>query len=508
MAMMKRCYRTVLKTTVLTALLIFSTSALAQSAGGLAFNGLPSPASLSLIDSVKAGDLGRLQSLIANGTDVNAAQGDGASALHWAAHRNNLEATEILLAAGANANAANELGATPLWLAAMNGNAEIASALLKGDANPNMALKMGETPLMTAARSGSLVTTKLLLEYGANVNAIEYERGQSALMWAAAQQHGDLVQLLIDHGAYIHARSKVWYQLENTAGNTNPSGNFRMAHGGSTALLFVARNGDVETARILLNAGANVQDTSAAGTSALVIAAHSGHGPLAMFLLEQGADPNANEAGYTALHAAVLRSQIELLQALLDHGANANTVVEHGTPGRRFSADFSIRSQLIGRDAFWLAAKYGEVEILKILLDHGADPFIVNQYGVTTLHVAMGNSGSSLDHRRDRIGNAAPDLVAEERRTLELAQILLDLGLDVNAADNNGRTALHHAVLKDFPSVVEYLILRGADINAANERDQTPLLLAETVQTIPGTNGLRGTRPEVAEVLRRLGAEN
>ena len=157
-------------------------------------------------------------------------------------------------------------------------------------------------------------------------------------------------------------------------------------------------------------------------------------------------------------------------------------------------------------DALWLAAKYGEVEILRLLLLRGADPLFISEGGVTTLQVAMGNSGSSLDHRRDRIGNANPDLEEEERRTIELARILINLGVAVNAADRRGQTALHHAVLKNFDSVVEFLVSQGADINALNQRDQTPLLLAETVQTIPGTNGLRDTRPEVAELLRRLGA--
>ena len=162
---------------------------------------------------------------------------------------------------------------------------------------------------------------------------------------------------------------------------------------------------------------------------------------------------------------------------------------------------------MIGRDAFWMAAKYGEVEILKILLDAGADPFAIDENGVTTLQVAMGNSGSSLDWRRDRIGNEELDSEDEERRTLELAKILIDEGVDVNAIDNRGRNAIHHAVLKDFPSVIEYLVAHGASIDVRNERDLTPLQLAETVQGIPGTNGLRGTRPEVAALLRRLGAE-
>ncbi|MDA1372312.1 MAG: ankyrin repeat domain-containing protein [Proteobacteria bacterium] len=460
----------------------------------------------ALVEAFKTADLEAARSLIALGADVNETQGDGATALHWAVFQDDHVGTSLLLEHGADVNAANELGATPLWLAAVNGSSAMVAHLLGVGANPNVALKMGETPLMTAARSGDPESVRLLLVAGANPNATEQERGQTALMWAAAQQHADVVAVLVDHGVDLQARSSVWYQLENTAGNTNPTGNFRMAHGGSSALLFAARNGDIETARVLLAAGADVQDRDASGASALLLAAHSGHGQLAEFLLANGADPNAAEAGYTALHAAVLRSQVNLVKALLAKGADLNALIEHGTPGRRFSADYSIRYQLIGTNALWLAAKYGEVEILKTLIEAGADPFFETDRGVTTLQVAMGNSGSSLDHRRDRIGNAAPDLDAEERATLELARTLIDLGVDVNAADDRGQTAMHHAVLKDFSTVVDYLARRGADIHRADKRGQTPLQLAETVQTIPGTNGLRGTRPQVAAVLRRLGA--
>ncbi len=460
----------------------------------------------SLISAVRSEDINQVRTLLASGADVNQLQGDGAAALHWAAHRNNQELASLLIEAGANINAANELGATALWLASINGSPGMLQLLLEAGADANVSLTMGETPLMSAARSGNLESVSLLLDHGADVNLAEEERGQTALMWAVAQSHADVAQLLLVNGADINMRSKVWYQLENTAGNTNPSGNFKMAHGGSSAIMFAARIGEIETARVLLEAGADVNYTSASGVSALTQAAHSGHEELALFFLGQGADPNAMEAGYTALHAAVLRSQLRLVEALLDKGAVFDTPVEHGTPGRRFSADYSIRSQLIGRDAFWMAAKYGEVEILKILLEKGADPFATDDNGVTTLQVAMGNSGSSLDWRRDRIGNEERDLEDEERRTLEMAQILIDEGVDVNAVDNRGRAAIHHAVLKDFPSVVEYLAMRGADIHRPNGRDLSPLQLAETVQGIPGSNGLRGTRPEVAAVLRRLGA--
>ena len=465
----------------------------------------------SIIEAVRGNDLRSLQTLLSNGADPNARQGDGATSLHWAAHRDDLEAAELLIEAGADVNVSNDLGATPLWLSAVNGSTAFTQLLLEEGASPDKSLKMGETPLMTAARSGGLGTVELLLEAGADVDAAELERGQTALMWSAAQGHPNVIRALVDAAADVHTRSKVWYQLENTAGNTNPVGNFDMAHGGSTALLFVARNGDVETARALIEAGADVNDIAASGTSALVIAAHSSNTALAIFLLEQGADPNGAGAGYTALHAAVLRGQVELVQALLDHGANVNAIVQHGTPGRRFSADFSIRHQYIGTNALWLAAKFGEPEIVRTLADHGAVRTRVPDNGsrfagMSVIQAAMGMTGSTtLENRRDRV-SGAPDNEADERITLELAQIIVGLGADVNQADSQGNTALHHAVRKNFPSVVEFLLSRGADIHATNERDQTPLILAETPQVFPHTNGILGLRPMVAEVLRRFGA--
>ena len=461
-----------------------------------------------LTAAVRAGDAARVRALIAAGADVNVPQGDGATALHWAAHRNDAEAAALLIAAGADVDAANALGATPLWLAAANGSAPIVARLLEAGADPNVTLRMGETPLMAAARGGSRPAVELLLAHGADPNAAERERGQTALMWAAAQGHAAVVRRLASRGADVHARSRVWHQLENTAGNTNTSGNFRMAHGGSTPLLFVARNGDVETARALLEAGADVNAAAAAGTSALVVAAHSGHGPLATYLLENGADPHAAGAGYTALHAAVLRSEAALAEALLDQGADVNAVVERGTPGRRFSADYSIRHEAVGGNAFWLAARYGELAIARLLVERGADPHVSPANGMSALKAAMGVSRNPRENRRNRVGAPQVERADRERLTLELARIILDLGVDVNRGDDRGNTPLHDAVRAGFASVVELLAAHGADLDAANAGDQTPLALAESRLPVPGTNGRRATRPEIAARLRELGAND
>ncbi len=455
---------------------------------------------------VKDGDHEALRDLIASGADVDAPHGDGTTALHWAAHRGDAIAFDLLLEAGATADATNDLGATPLWVAARSGSDAIVDRLLAAGADPNASLKMGETPVMVAARSGSLAAVQSLLDYGADANAAERERGQTPLMWAAAQGHAAVVRALVAAGADVHARSTVWNQLENTAGNTNPSGNFRMAHGGSTPLLIVARNGDVETARALVEAGADINDTAAAGTSALVIAAHSGHSALAIYLLEQGAKPNAADAGYTPLHAAVLRSDVALARALLRHDADADAVVEHGTPGRRFGSDFSIRHQAVGANAFWLASMYGELEILRLLAEHGADADAMPATGVSSLQAALGVPMMGRENRRNQVGAPPIDTIDEEQRSLEIVRLVLDSGVDINASDARGNTALHDAVRRGFASVVEFLAESGANLDAANQGGDTPLMLAESRLPIYGTNGLSGTRDNMATLLRRLGA--
>ena len=465
----------------------------------------PALAADDVLAAARTGDVGAVRALLADGADVDARQGDGATALHWAAHRGDHALAEVLIAAGADVDAGNALDATPLWLASQNGDARLVARLLAAGADANLTLRMGETPLMSASRSGDLDSVERLLAAGADVNAAERERGQTALMWAAAQGHAEVVRVLAAAGADLHARSRVWRQLENTAGNTNPIGNFRMAHGGSTALLFVARNGDLETARVLLEAGADANDTAAAGTSALVIAAHSGHGALAAYLLERGGDPNTAGAGYSALHAAVLREQEALVGVLLAYGADPNLTVVRGTPGRRFSADYSVRHQAIGANAFWLAAKYGELGSLRTLADYGADPFMIPANGVSSLQAAIGTGAISQENRRNRVGVAATEEVDQQQLTLELVRVVHGMGVDVNTADARGNTPLHDAVRNGFLPVVEFLARHGADAQARNDRDQTALTLAETALPVPGTNGRRATRPEIAALLRSYG---
>lgn len=464
-------------------------------------------AQIPLISAVKASDVDSVRALIAKGVDVNAPQGDGATALHWAAHRNDLALADLLIRAGANPNAANELGATPLWLACVNGSATMIERLLGAGAKTNVRIASGETPLMTAARTGDVTAVRLLLASGADVNAKEGVRGQTALMWAVDQKQAEVARALIENGADLHARSDVWSQLENTAGNANPVGDFEMAHGGSTPLLFAARNGDLASARVLLDAGADVNDTVAAGMSALVVAAHSNHGGLAEYLLERGADPNAAKAGYTALHAAVLRGNVDLVKALLAHGADVNALVLHGTPGRRLGADYSLRYQMIGVNALWLAARFADIPIMRRLVESGADPFVVPKDGTTALKAAMGFAGGLTENRQYRYG-VPQDPEDEERQTLEAARIALDMGVSVNAANTAGDTALHDAVRQRFDSVIQLLADHAADLNAKNKRNETPLALALVDRRESAAGGPSIKRAGTADLLRKLGAKD
>ena len=462
-----------------------------------------------LIAAVRTGDLAAARDLIAADADPDAPQGDGATALHWAAHRGDVEAAALLIEAGADVNAANRLGATPLWLAARSGNAPIVEALLEAGANPNVTLRMGETPLMSAARSGNLRVVEMLVDRGAAVNAVEYERHQTPLMWAAAQQHAEIVRLLAARGANVHARTRVWDQLENTAGNTNTSGNFRKNHGGSTALLFAARNGDVETARALVEAGADVNDVAAA------VPAPWSSPPTA------ATDPSASTCSSraptrTRRTPATRRCTPRRCAARSRWPRRSSSAAPRWTrwssAARRAGGSAPTSASATrrwGANAFWLAARYGELEILRMLAERGADPHVSPTSRWSALKAAMGVPQISQEDRRNRVD--APDdhmdRIDQEQLTLDLARIILDLRVDVNQTDDRGNTALHDAVRTGFASVVDLLAAHGADLDAPNDRGQTPLILAETLLPVIGSNGLRSTQPEIAARLRELGAD-
>ena len=469
-----------------------------------------------LIEAVKLNDTRTARHLLDAGANVNAAQADGATALHWAAYVDDLEMARLLVEAGADAGAANTHGVVPLALACTNANAAMVDLLLAAGADAAAAVGTGETVLMSCARTGNAGAVAALLDNGADVDAAESSEDQTALMWAVAQGHPAVVEVLLNRGADVHRRSRVRRLVISRRLQSNLRyGELGRRYGtdaeetdigGYTALLFAARQGGVESARLLLAAGADVNDTAPDGRSALLVAAHSGHGGLVERLLAEGANPNAAAAGYTALHAAVLQGDLRMVEALLAAGARPNAQVTQATRVTRNGQVLMIGDHLIGATPFALAAKFAEADIMRALAAAGVDGLLPLRNGWTPLMLASGASWRyGVWDRRDRALHrdfAFQAEHADEARTLDAARAALDAGADVHAVDETGNTALHHVVDKGFDRVVELLVERGAKLDATNDRGMTPLALV--------TRRRRGNleaAPDTEALLRALGAE-
>jgi ankyrin len=461
------------------------------------------PPDVRLIQAVKTKDDTTIRSLLKAGIDVNTPQGDGATALHWAVHYDDLATVDLLLRAGSRANVANDLGVTPLYLACTNRNAAMVEKLLRAGADPNAKLLNGETALMNCARTGNGASVKSLLAAGANVNAKEQEHDQTALMWAAAEKHPEAVRLLIEAGADIRARSRTYAQIV-TSEVTQRAGreelNYTVMRGGSTPLLFGAHSGDTESIHALLATGADVNDTLPNGMSALVLATHSGNGAAATLLLEKGADPNAAGIGYTALHAAVLRGDPNLVKDLLLHGANPNAQITKGTPLRRNSQDYNLPAALIGATPYWLAAKFLEPDIMRALAAGGADTQTPIKDGTTPLMAAAGlKEGNARDADRRGLMVVDGGKLPDETRVLEAISAALLQPVNIDAANRNGDTALHAAALMRYDNVIRLLADKGAKLSVKNSRGITPLsTLKGRGDAIPASS--------TADLLRKLGA--
>jgi uncharacterized protein len=393
----------------------------------------------------------------------------------------------LLVRSRANVNATNRYGVSPLFLASTNGNANLVKLLLDGGANANASLPGGETVLMTASRVGNLEAVKALLARGANANAHE-RREQTALMWAAAEGHAPVVRALIEAGAAMNATLA----------------------SGFTPMFFAVREGHIDVARALIEAGVNVNQTLQArkavvdrydpvgkgtGTSPLLMAVENGHFELAMALVAAGADPNDQRSGFTPLHAITWvrkpdasdggdpppigsgrLTSLQFVRALVDRGANVNARLDKGAPRPPES------STLLGTEGatpFLMAADRADIPLMRELLKLGADPALPNADGSTPLMAAAG------------LGTANPlEEAGTESEALEAVKLLLDLGADINAVDNNGHTAMHGAAYGNFPTVVQLLADRGADANVWKQPDKegrTPLYIAE---------GYRAGRPQ------------
>ena len=420
-----------------------------------------------IVDAARHGDHDTIRSLIAKKADLNSAEGDGSTALLWASYRDDLESADLLIHAGANVNAANDLGGTPLWAACQNGSSAMVKKLLDAHANANAALLLGETPLMVASRGGYPDVVQLLIAKDANVNA-HAARGQTALMWAVAEKHPDVVAVLLAHGVNINAKSDVYKEVMAVPPHGRLEYNRAVPHGGETALMFAARIGDLASMKLLVAAGANINDQDAWGVSATTLAAHSGFADMVDFLLEKGADPNAAPSGFTALQEAILRRNEHVVAALLDHGADPNAPLKSWTPTRRSSKDWNFEPALVGATPYWLAARFNQPNVMRLLVKHGADPLALHQSDyyasargghrtelTTPLMAAVGMGGG---------GTAWVQAPRSQREalTLDAVKQAVDAGVDVNAINTDGRTALDAAKALHYESVVKFLAEKGA----------------------------------------------
>lgn len=463
----------------------------------------------SLSEAVKAGDRQAVRVLLKNRADVNAADPDGTTPLQWAAGSDDIETVQLLIHAGANAKAANRYGVTPLSLAATNRNAVMVDALLKAGADPNAALPGGQTILMAAARTGNPDAVKLLLAHGADVNARETAYGETALMVAVAENHPGAAKALIEHGADINARSN---PLPSSQDRFGLEGVLTiLPHGSWTPLMFAARQGSLDAARTLTEAHADVNATDPDGTTALVLAIINGHYDTADLLTEQGADPNiADTTGMAALYAAVdmntlgeiygrpgrpstsKMSALDLMKVLLAHGAKPNAQLKATTLFRAHTPGEGTLGE--GTTPLMRAAKNGDAPAMRLLLDHGADPAIIQKNRTTALMLAAG-LGRGL-------GVFAKDY-ATEGALLESVKVLVARGVDVNAVNDSGQTAMHFAA-QASDGIVQFLAEHGARLDVKDKQGRTPVDMALGVGLRGRAGGPPIVRQSTAALLRQL----
>lgn len=437
------------------------------SAAGAAETGLQT-ADPRLVDAARTQDSTALRRLLKQEVDVNARAGDGSTALLWLAHWNDLDTASLLLTAGADANTANDFRMTPLSEACTNGSAAFVRLLLKSGAKPNTPIATGETPLMTCAKTGNAAAVRLLVEYGADVNAKEPSQNQTAIMWAAAERHTDVVKALVESHADLKAYTRQ----------------------GFSPLHFAARVGDLETVKLLLASGVDVNiltesaNAATSGYTPLLVATTRAQVDLALYLLDHGADPNIDAAGLTPLHWASTswegfasnpvygfpdpmsgipnrQDKLRLVKALLAHGANVNARMTKRQPS--FATGYA---DAVGATPFLLAASVDDVEMMRILLDAGADPKIPTATQATAIMAAAG-----LNHG---IGES----FVTEAEALDAVHLLLKLGLDAKGETTFGENALFGPAYRGWNTLLAQLIDLGVNVNAVSKAGVTPWLAA------------------------------
>jgi ankyrin repeat protein len=469
-------------------------------------------AELSLSDAVKAGNRDAVRAILATPAGKAAAktaEADGTTPLHWAVRADDVDVAGSLTAAGANANAANRYGVTPLSLAAGNASGAMVKLLLDAGADPNATIRDGETILMAAARTGSPEAVKLLLDRGADVNAREQTLGENALMWAAAENHPEAVKLLIARGADVNVRtsnlawSKDRFGLEGVL--------TILPHGRWTPLMYAARQGSLEAARVLVDAGAEVNALDPDRSTPAIIATINGHYDVAAMLVERGADPNITDtAGMAVLYAAVdmntlgevygrpgrkstsTVSALELMKVLLDHKADQNAQLRSTTLQRAHTPGEPLLGE--GTTPMMRAAKNGDAATIRLLLAHGADPALPQKNHTTVLMFAAGNGRGTGVFTKD---------IGTERDLMESVKVLVEHGVDVNAFNDNGQTAMHFAA-QVSDDIVRYLAAHGAKIDRRDRQGHTPVDLALGIGARGRAGGPPPVRQGTAALLRQL----
>jgi len=454
-----------------------------------------------LAEAARREDRSAIRTLITQKADVNATLADGTTALHWAVQADDLDSVNLLLQAGANARVANRYGVTPLHLATSNGNVAIIGRLLRAGADPDARDASGETLLMMAVRSGNVDSVAALVERGAQVNATDAASQQTALMWAVRANSLDAAKLLIEHGATVDAVTRVgktppWvspnagggsHGLGIVRGGVPERGSRAATPGGMTALMYAARDGRVDLARSLLDAGANVNRVEANDITPLLMAITNDHMAVARLLIERGADVNAADFwGRAPLFSAVeIRNRdytrtnehgidraaaLDMITLLLDRGANPNARTKEVPPIRRWVTGLGDLSwiNMIGQTPFIRASMSGDITTMRLLLSRGADPKMTTESGTTALITAAG-------------GNVAVQQTFVESRESSMAavKLCLELGLDVNAANETGFTAVMGAANKGWDDILEVLVKAGGRLDTQDAQGRTPLRWAK-----------------------------